>query len=72
MPAPSGGFVLWVEPPGQVDTSQLIGPALEAGVSFAPGSLFSATGKFANCLRLNCAVRWDARVERGQVALVGG
>lgn len=66
---PSGGFVLWVELPGQVDTSQLIGPALEAGVSFAPGSLFSATGKFANCLRLNCAVRWDARVERGLVAL---
>lgn len=66
---PSGGFVLWVELPGQVDTSRLIGPALEAGVSFAPGSLFSATGKFANCLRLNCAVRWDARVERGLVAL---
>lgn len=66
---PAGGFVLWIELPGKVDTGQLIGPALEAGVSFAPGHLFSATGKFSNCLRLNCAVRWDARVERALEAL---
>lgn len=66
---PSGGFVLWLELPHKIDTSELIEPALEAGVSFAPGKLFSATGKFSNCLRLNCAVRWDASVGRGLIAL---
>ncbi len=66
---PAGGFVLWVELPGEVDTSDLMEKALEAGVSFAPGSLFSASGKFVNCLRLNCAVKWDNRVEQALVAL---
>ncbi|WP_290501227.1 PLP-dependent aminotransferase family protein [Alcanivorax sp.] len=66
---PAGGFVLWVELPGEVDTTELMEKALEAGVSFAPGSLFSASGKFANCLRLNCAVKWDNRVEQALVRL---
>lgn len=66
---PCGGFVLWVELPGQIDTLALSERALEAGVSFAPGALFSASGKFGNCLRLNCAVHWDARVERALLTL---
>ncbi len=66
---PAGGFVLWLELPHNTDTSELIEPALKAGVSFAPGKLFSATGKFSNCLRLNCAVKWDASVERALIAL---
>lgn len=66
---PAGGFVLWVELPGKRDTTELMEQALAKGVSFAPGSLFSASGKFGNCLRLNCAVRWDARVERALLAL---
>ena len=66
---PAGGFVLWVELPGGVDTSELMEKAITQGVSFAPGSLFSASGKFANCLRLNCAVKWDNRVEQALVAL---
>ncbi|MCP8899090.1 PLP-dependent aminotransferase family protein [Gilvimarinus xylanilyticus] len=66
---PAGGFVLWVELPGKINTTERLQAAMEAGVSFAPGSLFSATGKFANCLRINCAVKWDARVERGLLTL---
>ncbi|WP_020210881.1 PLP-dependent aminotransferase family protein [Gilvimarinus chinensis] len=66
---PAGGFVLWVELPGKINTSERLQSAMEAGVSFAPGSLFSATEKFGNCLRLNCAVKWDARVERGLLTL---
>ncbi len=66
---PEGGFVLWVELPDEIDTTALMERALEVGVSFAPGSLFSATGKYGNCLRLNCAVHWDARVERALIAL---
>lgn len=66
---PAGGFVLWLELPGRVNTSDLIEPALAAGVNFAPGSLFSASGKFSNCMRLNCAIKWDARVERALYSL---
>lgn len=66
---PAGGFVLWLELPGQVNTTELAERALDAGVSFAPGALFSASGKFDHCLRLNCAVRWDSRVERALARL---
>lgn len=66
---PAGGFVLWVELPDHVDTAALMEQALEAGVSFAPGILFSAGSRFRNCLRLNCAVRWDARLERALATL---
>jgi DNA-binding transcriptional MocR family regulator len=66
---PAGGFVLWVELPGEQDTLGLMETALDAGVSFAPGEMFSAAGKYNNCLRLNCAVRWDARLERGLIVL---
>ena len=61
--------MLWVELPEDVDTTQLMESALAKGVSFAPGMLFSASGKFANCLRLNCAVKWDNRVEQALVTL---
>ncbi len=66
---PAGGFVLWLELPGGVNTTELAERALEQGVSFAPGELFSASGKFHHCLRLNCAVHWDQRVERGLARL---
>lgn len=66
---PAGGFVLWVELPDTIDTLSLMEQALDVGVSFAPGAMFSASGKFSNCLRLNCAVRWDARLERALVTL---
>ncbi|MGD8174892.1 PLP-dependent aminotransferase family protein [Marinimicrobium sp. ARAG 43.8] len=62
---PTGGFVLWVELPSSVDTADRLDNALAAGVNFAPGKLFSVSGKFKNCLRLNGAVLWDGRVERG-------
>jgi DNA-binding transcriptional MocR family regulator len=66
---PAGGFVLWIELPGEQDTLSLMEIALDAGVSFAPGEMFSAAGKYKHCLRLNCAVRWDARLERALITL---
>ncbi|HBN14216.1 MAG TPA: GntR family transcriptional regulator, partial [Pseudohongiella sp.] len=66
---PAGGFVLWVELPEDINTTALMAQAMDEGVSFAPGPLFSASGKFGHCLRLNCAVRWDARLERALLTL---
>jgi DNA-binding transcriptional MocR family regulator len=51
---PQGGFVLWVELPGDVDTLALYDEANRVGVDFLPGAMFSASGRYGNCLRLNC------------------
>jgi DNA-binding transcriptional MocR family regulator len=51
---PQGGFVLWVELPEEVDTTARHDRAIAAGVSYVPGELFSASGMYRNCLRLNC------------------
>lgn len=53
---PQGGFVLWVELPQQYNTRELTQHALDAGVSIAPGFLFSTSEKYQNCMRLNCAI----------------
>ncbi|MBS1189068.1 MAG: transcriptional regulator, GntR family with aminotransferase domain protein [Rhodocyclaceae bacterium] len=51
---PQGGFVLWVELPENIDATALHERALADGVAFVPGELFSASGMYRNCLRLNC------------------
>lgn len=61
---PRGGFLLWVELPRAVDTVALYRQVRGEGISIAPGPLFSAAGKFRNCLRLNAAIPWTAAVER--------
>ena len=67
---PMGGFVLWVELPESVDAIQLYRRALAERISIAPGPMFSPTGRFQRCIRLNCAQPRDARVERA-LARVG-
>jgi DNA-binding transcriptional MocR family regulator len=66
---PAGGFVLWLELPQQVKTRPLFQRALDEGICFAPGEVFSASGRFANCLRLSCGHSWSPRIERGVVRL---
>lgn len=71
---PRGGFVIWIEFPAAIDGNELYRQALPHGISIAPGTMFSATGRYRNFIRLNCAVPWDARTERaiarlGQLAL---
>ena len=68
---PHGGYVLWVQlPPGSVDTLELMGHALDEGVSLAPGALFSPNGRHGNDLRLTFGHPWNAQMERG-VAVIG-
>jgi DNA-binding transcriptional MocR family regulator len=62
--APQGGFVLWLELPEGTDSFAMARRALRQGVSIAPGPLFSASGRFGNCIRLSSARQWDARMER--------
>ena len=60
---PQGGFVLWVEMPPQVDARALHRLALKDNIIIAPGSIFSASGKYPNHIRLNCALPWDTRLQ---------
>lgn len=53
---PQGGFLLWVELPEHVDMVCVAKQLCRMKIQVAPGSLFSASGKYRNCLRLNCAL----------------
>lgn len=53
---PKGGFMLWVELPAQVDMVCVSRQLCLLKIHVAPGSLFSASGKYRNCLRINCAL----------------
>jgi DNA-binding transcriptional MocR family regulator len=66
---PAGGFVLWLELPKAVDTRLLFEQALGKRICFAPGVVFSASGKYANAMRLSGGYGWDATVEGGLRAL---
>lgn len=61
---PKGGFLLWCELPGKADAIRLFKQAREAGISIAPGPLFSPSGDFRNFIRINCGYPWSARIER--------
>ncbi len=65
---PSGGHVLWVQLPESVDSLDLYTRALKAGITLAPGYLFSATEKYRNFVRLNAAY-WSLKAERAMERL---
>lgn len=66
---PTGGVVLWVELPPKVDALVLRQRALDAGISIAPGPLFSAKQKYRNFIRLTFALPWSERVEQAYTTL---
>jgi len=68
MTHPGGGFILWVEMPEGTDSVAMYHRALEQGIGITPGSIFSLSGKYRNCIRLSAAV-WDERMERGIATL---
>jgi DNA-binding transcriptional MocR family regulator len=61
---PQGGFLLWAELPERVDSVDLHHRAIQSGISICPGVVFSATGKYRNCLRINCGLMWTPQVEQ--------
>ena len=61
---PQGGFLLWAELPERVDSVDLHHRAIQNGISICPGTVFSATGKYRNCVRINCGLLWTPQVEQ--------
>lgn len=68
---PEGGFVIWLELPGEVDSFALARKALGQGISIAPGPIFSASQKYRQFIRLSCACVWGSRIERALMSLAG-
>jgi DNA-binding transcriptional MocR family regulator len=55
---PPGGLLLWVELPRGLDATRLHEVCLPEGILVAPGALFSASGRFRNCLRIGVGGDW--------------
>lgn len=66
---PQGGSVLWVRCRSHVDTSSFFQEAIEHRVSFAPGQIFSPSGKYKNYMRISYGVKWDEKVEQAVATL---
>ncbi len=66
---PQGGSVLWIRCQSHVNTSEFFQEALELGVSFAPGMIFSPSAKYANFMRVSFGVQWNTQVENAVKAL---
>ena len=62
--APSGGMLLWLSLPRQLDSVALLKLALPQGLAFSPGTVFSAQGRHAHCLRINIGRPFDAQVDQ--------
>ena len=60
---PAGGAVLWLELPERVDSEVLFDDAIAAGISIAPGRIFSPSERYANFVRLSFGHPWGERTE---------
>ena len=61
---PQGGYVLWVELNKKFDAVKLATQCKGGDVSIAPGTLFSATGKYRHCMRLNFSEKTEIEREK--------
>lgn len=62
---PTGGGVLWLELPGDVDSVDLYFHARDNGIGIAPGPVFSTRDKFTNYIRLSCGAPWSEAMDDG-------
>ncbi|WP_416667303.1 aminotransferase-like domain-containing protein [Egbenema bharatensis] len=61
---PEGGYVLWLEMPPSFDAMELYEEASQHNISIAPGIMFSPSGSYQNCFRLNCGIPWSEEVHQ--------
>ncbi|THB70591.1 MAG: PLP-dependent aminotransferase family protein [Desulfobulbaceae bacterium] len=69
---PKGGFTLWLEMAEKIDGVSMYAQAVKSGITLAPGSLFSLSNNYRNCIRLNGAFwseenRWAVK-RLGEIA----
>lgn len=70
MTDPKGGFLLWIELPGNIDAIQLTRLAMKQKIAVGLGVLYSRRQFFTNHIRLSCADA-DLRKMENAVATLG-
>ena len=60
---PVGASVLWLELPRKVNAESLFDDAIAAGISIAPGMIFSPSNRYPNFVRLSYGHPWSDRTE---------
>jgi DNA-binding transcriptional MocR family regulator len=66
---PAGGHMLWVELPAKTKALNLFRAALAEHITILPGTIFSATGRYQNYIRINCGHTWSERLDRALLTL---
>lgn len=66
---PAGGYMLWVELPPKINAIALYQSALAEHISILPGTVFSATGRFKNYIRINCGQSRSEALDRALLTL---
>lgn len=62
---PLGGFFVWLQLPGDLDSEQLLQPALDAKVAYVPGPAFYANGDGGRFMRLSFCFPPSERIIEG-------
>ncbi|MEM6255711.1 MAG: PLP-dependent aminotransferase family protein [Cyanobacteria bacterium P01_D01_bin.156] len=66
---PRGGHVLWVEIIGGFDALELFEEGVKYNISIAPGPMFSPSGGYQNCFRLNTGLSWSGEIDHAMKTL---
>ena len=66
---PAGGYMIWIELPPKIDGLKLHRAALTERISILPGTLFSATGRYKNYIRINCGHIWTKNYDAALLTL---
>ena len=66
---PDGGYQVWVDLPGGLDSRAILGDCQRAGMLFAPGYQFNHDGRPSSGLRLTTALASVDEIRRGVGAL---
>jgi DNA-binding transcriptional MocR family regulator len=67
---PSGGCVLWVRLPREIDSSEVFRRAAQRGIHVIPGGIFSTSQRHVHYLRLNAGNPMSSRI-RAAIRLLG-
>jgi len=69
--APKSGFLIWIQLEEAADSLKIFHEARKGAVSILPGSIFSSSGRYNNCIRLNCGYPWSEKIQNGILTLAG-
>ncbi len=64
-----GGLVAWFEMPRSIDATALYHRCREEGIFIAPGELFSISGLYQHCFRMNFSSPWTPQREQAMATI---